>query len=326
MKKNILYLKDNVKKIPLYFKYYIKNYNNAYFLKLLKTIKLELTKIGYKDINGYKIRLTTSNVLLIILNFSSSTNKLVCKIPLDNISLKRLKNNYNSLKLIDRENNYLTPKPILKIYVDNDAIFIEEFIDGLSGYDIYINTKRDIHNILRKAEEALYNIRENIFNNISNNLTISSDSIFENFITSINISAIEIPQFLNTTRNIKYLFNNENIKVGLTHGDFWLGNIIYSKDLDVIGIIDWDRLSFKTPLVFDKLHLKLYYNAISQNTSIGYQIIKSIKCNQYNIKDILLYWIIFLNHSMNSNPNLFKDKKWVSENIKNVINFINQKL
>jgi aminoglycoside phosphotransferase len=57
----------------------------------------------------------------------------------------------------------------------------------------------------------------------------------------------------------------------LTHGDFWLGNVLFDGD-DVSGVIDWEGAQMDGLRVVDGLHMLLMSCAVAQGASLAHYL------------------------------------------------------
>ena len=112
---------------------------------------------------------------------------------------------------------------------------------------------------------------------------------------------------------------------GFCHGDYWIGNIIYSEDgaYDVVGVVDWDRYNPKMPLFYDEMHLDICSNAIQKGNTVGEEIISILKKHNDKWSDIIVYWMLFVINSIDDDNDLLNNRRWINKNIINVILFIN---
>jgi aminoglycoside phosphotransferase len=66
------------------------------------------------------------------------------------------------------------------------------------------------------------------------------------------------------------LLDGATVRVGWTHGDFWLGNVLVDDECTVTGIVDWDCAADAYPPHLDLLHLLLYGRSIRRRRPFGH--------------------------------------------------------
>lgn len=275
-------------------------------------------------VGQFKTMLTGSGILLLF-DDSSLPERVICKLALNNSSLSALERNYRAINILDHVN---VPEPVVEMRVKAGwPVFGETYLDGVVGLDLIRLGRAGKIPLMEEAGKFL----EDLIGQLS--LTPGQKTEVRDGLEVICESYLNIRRCwgepaMAMERIIKYLFRSyESVSfpVGLTHGDFWLGNILFSdnngrQDWHVNGVVDWDRLDIITPLFYDKAHLYFSTQAECHGRSIGSELVRSMDRNGfYTREEALLYWLIFLSKNSVHNPGLFKSRRWVKRNISNVI-------
>ena len=202
--------------------------------------------------------------------FSVFFSRYVIRIspPLKNSKSKLIIGGNNKIRLIDIKNNkvfvilkdgfhpdyinreifirdnfsYIPTSTILERNI-NQNWYSEEYIEGLPPNRLSASEERfilneankNIHQLLRETEEKSYfkGYVLKILNQIKDNL-ISSSNIFKKEKDSIE-------EILNSLKSILDKKSDHIIHLGLTHGDYHQGNILYNTSSKKYWIMDWEH-------------------------------------------------------------------------------------
>lgn len=308
---NVLKIKRLLKKI--YQKFLKKKTFSKYllyrvFLLIQFRLMWKLRRNGYKDIKIEKKYLTNTDVLIIKLN--NDNEKYICRFPITKEALIRCEINYETMKTINKymKESYV-PETILKIEMKPRPFFIESFIIGKDGTEFDF---KDRELLINSAKEVLSKLKESLGTTGSN---VKIDDYIKDRLSIINniVDKKIIP--------IVFTNKNDDVEINITHGDFWLGNVIYGYKGKVNGIIDWERFSLDAPSFYDEYHMDLSSISEKKSCSIGESIIDFIKQEEVDPTYIYMYWLKFVADTLLTNSRLRNSKRWLNKNVYNVDNY-----
>jgi aminoglycoside phosphotransferase len=123
------------------------------------------------------------------------------------------------------------------------------------------------------------------------------------------------------------------LRVALTHGDFWLQNMLLDEQGAPSGIVDWDSAGCAPPAI-DALHLVLYGRKQRRRGPLGAELGRMITTQRWSAveRDCLellapellddgssslawLYWLRFVTGNVTRHPSLANDVDWVIANV-----------
>jgi aminoglycoside phosphotransferase len=134
--------------------------------------------------------------------------------------------------------------------------------------------------------------------------------------------------------------------VGLIHGDFWSGNVLYDEAHGRIsGIVDWDSADVANLMAHDLLHLVLYTRKVLGGTELGAEVGRALGPEpQWDPEEdriverallplggdgarttaslrppIFLYWIRFVSMNLARQPQATHQGPWIRANVDAVI-------
>lgn len=309
--------------------YYLYYKNGKIDIDLLRSlVAAQLKDVKPSNIILCRRIITPANTLILKLRDRHSGHGLICKIPLAVDAQEKLRVNYNSIVELSKIDSDLIPKPLGELTIKKHNVYLETWVEGDNAYDMYLKGKIDGENLLMQSEQILSGIRANIFSCIEPPVTMSNKALFlqlmEMFMTCMPSSIpYDIKEIL---EKIDSIWKTKDIQCGLSHGDFWFGNIMISlKDgLKVEGIIDWDRLEHNIPMLFDEMHLEIYYLCMEENQSVGHEIINCLENRKYELEDALIYWLLFIIKSKEKNTEFLSRKRWIKRNLYDMLDFLEQ--
>ncbi len=200
--------------------------------------KLNLTVASYKPERRAVLHIATKATN------RSTAEKRPLSIYIRFYSDERGQTQIDCLKTLQTEHNssdsLLTPQPIC--YLPEDRALLAYSIPGISLEEL--STHNDIIHyteLTAKALATLHNTTANIFPSISHNQLV--DQLRQELTTTTEYICSLVPEAQETASTIysnliQYL-DKLTIDIGLTHGDFHPGQVIYQDEH--IGIIDFDR-------------------------------------------------------------------------------------
>jgi hypothetical protein len=297
-------------------KYWLFYYRNKDFLANVWKLVNESLGEGYQPISTPKI--TATNVLFFKGENISEHSQIICKIPLDNEAELRAQHSFTNIQSLHSAKSFSSnfiPLPIKIIASPYGKIFIESLFVGSDGQEVLRSKQTSAENIIHQGINAIKEIQDRF----PQYPIVFGEEKMANFIEEIkhNFSSngIEDDHHEKLVKLLMKVRYNELI-FGFSHGDYWLGNIILNQN-KLVGIIDWDRFRLDHPVIYDRMHLDIFYRAMSNGWSLGEEIISRYKQNPTD--DLILYWCYFLKNSMNSNPLITKNKRWLEKNYFRVI-------
>jgi hypothetical protein len=291
-------------------------YRNRNFLRNVWKLINESLGEEYQPISN--IRITSTNVLFIKGRHSLKNTQIICKIPLDEEAVERARMsfcNIQSLATGVEIGSNLIPFPLKVINSQYGNIYIETMFVGKDGYEAVRSSQISENHAINQGINVIKDIQDR-FPCYS---VVFCEEIIDEFIEEVkqNFSRNGIKDFQHEkVRKLLEKGRNKEITFGFSHGDYWLGNIIFNQN-KLIGIIDWDRFRLDRPIVYDRMHLEIYYHAMKKGWSLGDEIITRYTQNPSD--DLIIYWCYFLKNSMNSNPLITKNKRWLEKNYFKVI-------
>jgi thiamine kinase-like enzyme len=292
------------------------NYKNKNFLKDVWDCINESLGDEYLPISTPKI--TSTNVLFFKGQNLLDRTFIICKIPLDKAAQVRTEQSFGNITSLHSYENLsrkLIPFPVKQIQSSFGNIYIETMFVGTDGFEAVRKNNMSATHAINIGINEIKDIQA-MFPQSS---SVVSEEMIDKFTQDLNgsfsrngIDDFRSKQLMSLLKKVE----NKEITFGFSHGDYWLGNILFSQNR-LIGIIDWERLSLNRPVMYDPMHLELFYHAINNGWSLGEEVISRYKQNP--CEDLIIYWCYFLNDSINSNPLITKNKRWLEKNYFRVI-------
>lgn len=293
-------------------------------------ISFQLAGVNPSDIWIIQESIMPTNTLIIKLGVHPLEYGLICKIPLTAGAKNKLEANYNSLMELCDRNHDLIPRPMGRVSIGEYEGFVETLVEGCNAYDMFLSGEADGDGLLSLSKEALIDIRANTFNWGGPYPTVSSRVLFRLLADAfISYMPYNIPYDISQIfHDIHVIWNDKELRCGLAHGDFWIGNIIISPGDNprIQGVIDWDRLEHSIPVLFDEMHLEISYLGLNENQPVGHEIIKCIRDRRYQFEDAMIYWLLFIIKSEEKDSRTLKSRRWLQGNVYDVLDFLERLL
>jgi phosphotransferase family enzyme len=84
----------------------------------------------------------------------------------------------------------------------------------------------------------------------------------------------------------------QGLVTGWVHGDFWLGNLLVSRDTgEIRGIVDWDAAARDELASHDVMHLSLYTERMATGRELGQIVRDRLRAGDPDRPALLLYWL-----------------------------------
>jgi len=280
-----------------------------------------------------KILLQSSTI--VFLQKVKGNGGLIIRIPYDQASLSRCRQNYAALHYLNQNKEVIctkTPEGEIRSEIDGTYFFVESRLPGYtfdhkcSEYDQIVKECSNIS--LQLFTNTQFNIqdRQNTYQKILNTLfTILRSPYLDAHKEKINSLERYLEDFL----------SSKTTQGCVCHGDFKAENVLFDKHMSPIGIIDWDLFMKNGFPLLDLLHLlgrrrMLFYkcNLMSYVTENLFkyqfdQIEEKLIRNYLDRTDIdqeivpiaiILYWLHHINYRIGFHQ-IKQHHKWFKTNV-----------
>ncbi len=312
------------------------------------SINQQADSISNKQLSAY-IR---ANRNALIIEHQKSNEDILTKIPLSKSARISMITNADSIEKINlHQNTYINkylPNQIESNITNGATYFRESVMQGVAGTHFFFNPKKTKF-IVENAIEFLIQL-----NRIKTARKEVDQQCFDQkvgfyikfFRNKFNIDKNTLSRLESILSD--YLLNN-TLPLVMSHGDYWLGNIIVSKtNCNLVGIVDWDSYQEDNFPLLDLLHLIVNINKRKGNKHFGI-LIKELLIN-FSLKDwkkqsilkylkelnietkylkplIVVYWLqrchLWYTIDVTDQDNLnLEEEAWVEKNIHLIINDI----
>ena len=134
-------------------------------------------------------------------------------------------------------------------------------------------------------------------------------------------------------RTLHEALDGRLLRVALTHGDFWLQNVLLDARGAPSGIVDWDSAACAPPAI-DALHLVLYRRKRTRRGPLGAELARLLSGPAWSAAEraflellepellgvqlptlAWLYWLRFVTGNVARHPSLGRNRGWVVANV-----------
>ncbi|MBN1186577.1 MAG: methyltransferase domain-containing protein [Bacteroidales bacterium] len=240
-----------------------------------------------------KVIVGNPNVLICLI--ASEKCKLVARIPIDEVSLKRLKNQVDILSHLNRnlpEGKEYLPRQYESIHISGHKVFLEEMIEGIVVGNL---------NKVYTEEEKVAVEWLKAFHKSTCEKTFITESIFDELINTplhnlLNFikSADERQVLLSLRDLLRKRFIGALFPLVCMHGDFKIENIIFGKrSRSIKSVIDWDLAKLSGLSGVDLIYFLAYsFTLRNPSATVSHVIIEKIcknKITEFERKIIYTY-------------------------------------
>jgi hypothetical protein len=298
------------------------------------------------QVAGDTFSVTNKGTFVFTLYEQQSKKYGICKIPLNPATASHLKKNYSELACIQANQDIphatrrKIPAPVARSTFHDYIYFIEELKEGVPAV-CYGFEKLTYDTLLLEAAQLITSIHSKTSCLDSfHGTTLIKNKItdFRRLAAADNIFFSELEHFLQTSLQTQSLFVAGK-------GDCSANNIIVDSNKRISGIIDWDQAQQKTFPLVDIINLIESFRRNSETKAMGQLVIEKFLTNKRNdLEDrileeycsalslttadytpyAILYW---LDHILAQDfSSISKDRKWMQNNVYQVVTFLEKTL